>query len=170
MSPRMSQYACPLCRFWPVNSIFWPMETLDWLFRHYPGQSIAYKLGDMWHCWVVLLFIPYTVLLHAILPVPNCSILLTTTVWTTWATQHCAILLYCEQFTDCELIIWRAEYTDLNNTGSRIQWPEVKPKKMTYLEYQDGGRSSFARCCRILRTVSKGNHSNKSLIIGFLLV
>ena len=30
--------------------------------------------------------------------------------------------------------------TDLNNTGSRIQWPEVKTKKMTYLEYQDGGR------------------------------
>ena len=23
-------------------------------------------------------------------------------------------------------------------------------KKMTYLEYQDGGRSSFAECCRIL--------------------
>ena len=61
MSPRMSQYACSLCRLWPVNCIFWPMETLDWLFRHYSGQSIAYKLGDMWHCWVVLLFLPYTV-------------------------------------------------------------------------------------------------------------
>ena len=30
--------------------------------------------------------------------------------------------------------------TDLNNTGSRIQSPEVKPKMMTNLEYQDGGR------------------------------
>ena len=28
--------------------------------------------------------------------------------------------------------------TDLNNTGSRTQWPEVKPKKLTNFEYQDG--------------------------------
>ena len=26
---------------WPVNCIFWPIETLNWLFRHYSGQSIA---------------------------------------------------------------------------------------------------------------------------------
>ena len=28
---------------------------------------------------------------------------------------------------------------DLNNTGSRIHMPQVKPAEMTNLEYQDGG-------------------------------
>ena len=41
LSPRMSHYACSLCRFWPVNCIFRAIKTLDWLFRHYSGQSIA---------------------------------------------------------------------------------------------------------------------------------
>ena len=41
---------------------------------------------------------------------------------------------------------------------------------MTNPEYQDGGRSSFAGCFRILQTVSTENHGNKSSIIGFLLV
>ena len=26
------------CRFWRVNCIFWPIETLNWQFRHYSGQ------------------------------------------------------------------------------------------------------------------------------------
>ena len=33
---------------------------------------------------------------------------------------------------------------DLNNTGSRIQWHQVKPAEMTNLEYQDGGQSAFS--------------------------
>ena len=46
MSPRMSHYACSLCRCWPVNCIFWHIETLDWLFRHYSGQSCnCIKIG-----------------------------------------------------------------------------------------------------------------------------
>ena len=41
LSPRMSHHACSLCRSWPVNCIFWPIETLDWLVCHYSGHSIA---------------------------------------------------------------------------------------------------------------------------------
>ena len=33
---------------------------------------------------------------------------------------------------------------DLNNTGSRIHMPQVKPAEMTNLEYQDGGQSAFS--------------------------
>ena len=41
-------------------------------------------------------------------------------------------------------------------------------KKMTYLEYQDGGRSSFAECCRtLLQALSKGNQRKKSSLIYF---
>ena len=33
---------------------------------------------------------------------------------------------------------------DLDNTGSRIEWHQVKPAEMTNLEYQDGGQSAFS--------------------------
>ena len=33
-------------------------------------------------------------------------------------------------------------HIDLYNTGSRIQWHQVKPAEMTNLEYQDGGQSA----------------------------
>ena len=36
------------------------------------------------------------------------------------------------------------EPIDLNNTGSRIHMPQVKPAEMTNLEYQDGGQSAFS--------------------------
>ena len=37
-----------------------------------------------------------------------------------------------------------ANTIDLNNTGSRIHMPQVKPVEMTNLEYQDGGQSAFS--------------------------
>ena len=49
--------------------------------------------------------------------------------------------------------------TDLNDTGSRIHWPEVKPKKITYLEYQDGGRF-------VLQDVSVSYEQYQKEIIG----
>ena len=57
--------------------------------------------------------------------------------------HFCVILTLCKRGNfevDWLVHIMSMSTTDLNNTGSRMQWPEVKPKKMTYLEYQDGGR------------------------------
>ena len=30
----MSPYACSLCRFWAINCIFWPIETLKYTARN----------------------------------------------------------------------------------------------------------------------------------------
>ena len=39
---------------------------------------------------------------------------------------------------------WCCLPIDLDNTGSRIEWHQVKPAEMTNLEYQDGGQSAFS--------------------------
>ena len=44
----------------------------------------------------------------------------------------------------CPLLTPYGSSIDLNNTGSRIQWHQVKPAEMTNLEYQDGGQSAFS--------------------------
>ena len=42
------------------------------------------------------------------------------------------------------VIYYSTDAIDLNNTGSRIHMPQVKPAEMTNLEYQDGGQSAFS--------------------------
>ena len=48
------------------------------------------------------------------------------------------LVVHCFCYNDQILLI------DLNNTGSRIHMPQVKPAEMTNLEYQDGGQSAFS--------------------------
>ena len=61
----------------------------------------------------------------------------------------------------------RIVYLKFAITGSRIQWPEVKLKNMTNLEYQDGARLVLQDVSASYEQYEKETIATKSLILLF---